>query len=470
MHCNSVLRRAFAASLACLAAMAQADAPADGFLDTQWGLFGSGKSLVPFDLGGDLVDQATASVLGVDGSLFIAGTVKDANGIRRFGVAKLKPDGILDTAGFGGGDGRVLSPSNSGTLVATSMARRNNTLYVGGYRIVDATNRDFVVCVFSTSGVPLLFQSTGTACVGASFDAGQTVSQDMAYGIAVQNDGKIVVAGTSAVASVADTYAAFARFNSSGLLDSTFGPNGNGLTLVRTSNVFVRHRIRAVRVASNGKIAAVGSTTVVGSTDLGALVIRLNSDGTPDALSNTSELSFSKDGSNGRDTVLNDLLLEDDPNSADDKFVVVGYADTAAGERSGLIARLNTNGTFDGSFRSGTGHLLFTSTDNSWEFASVARQPGYGYLMAGTFIEDGNPSDLSVCRIRHDGVTQLFFQGNATCGQIDFTLPGAYEIGASVQVQGNSVYLSGSGFKTDTDIDFVAAKITLDRIFFNGFD
>ncbi len=149
---------------------------------------------------------------------------------------------------------------------------------------------------------------------------------------------------------------------------------------------------------------------------------------------------------------------------------MVGYADTAVGERSGLIARLNTNGTFDGSFRTGTGYRLFTSIDNNWEFASVAKQPGYGYLMAGTYIADGSPSDLSVCRIRDDGITQTFFQANSACGQIDFTLPGAFDIGASVQVQGNGVYLSGSGFKTDTDLDFVAAKLTLDRIFIDGFD
>ena len=471
MRRHAVLRCAFAALVACLlTAAARAAAPSDGLLDTQWGLFGSGKSLVPFDLGGDLVDNATGSALGIDGSLFIAGSVKDANGVRRIGVAKLKPDGTLDTAGFGGGDGRVLSPSSAGTLVATSIVRRNSTLYVGGYRIVDASNRDFVVCVFATNGVPLLFQSTGTACVSASFDAGQTLSQDMAFGIAVQNDGKIVLAGTSAVNSVSDTYAAFARFTSAGQLDAGFGANGSGLTMLRTSNVFQRHRISAVRLASNGKIVAVGSTTVVGSSDFGALVMRLASNGMPDSLSNTNELSFSKDGSNTRDTVLYDLLLEDDPSSAEDKIVVAGYADTAAGERSGLIARLNTNGTFDTSFRSPAGYRLFTSTNNSREFTSLAQQPGYGYVMAGTFTADGSPSDLMVCRVRSDGVAEAFFQSNSACGEIDFSLPGAFEVGTAVQVQGNGVYLSGSGFKTDSNIDFIAAKLTLDRIFFDGFD
>src|SRR5690242_4296634 len=97
-----------------LSGFVHADPPHDGYLDTTWGLFDSGKSIVPFDLGGDLLDNATGSAMGADGSLFLAGSVTDANGVRRIGVAKLGPDGTLDTS-FGD-DGRVLSPAIEGRM------------------------------------------------------------------------------------------------------------------------------------------------------------------------------------------------------------------------------------------------------------------------------------------------------------------------------------------------------------------
>ncbi len=459
------------------AGLARAAAPDDGYLDSHWGLFGSGKSLVPFDLGGDLLDQAAGSALGSDGSLFLAGTVKDAGGIKRMGVAKLKADGTLDTTGFGGGDGRVLSPTNAGTLVATALVRRNTTLYVAGYREVNATNRDFALCVFSTAGVPLSFLGTGTSCVTASFDLGPTLSQDMAYDLVVQPDGKIVLAGTTAVSSTTDTYAAFARFHANGLLDSSFGLGNSGQTLLRTSNVFQRHRVRAAALAGNGKIVAVGSTDAVGAGDTGALVIRLNSDGSPDPLSNTDELSFAVDGSSSRDTVLNDVLLEHVANAADDRMVVVGYAQTAGNPNGAnrLIARLNPNGSLDAGFSGGDGSDGYDISGGAagtyGVFESVALAPGGGaYFPAGTFSYPGDPSDLNLCRYRADGGTETFFEGLSACKTVDFTLPGAFETGAAVQVQGDGVYLSGTGFKTASDGDFVAAKFTLDRIFRDRFE
>jgi uncharacterized delta-60 repeat protein len=448
-----------------------ADPPHDGYPDTDWGLFGSGKSIVPFDLGGDRLDHATGSAMGADGSLFISGTVADTNGTRRIGVAKLGPDGTLDT-NFGN-DGRVLSPAVEGRMTGMAMVRRNNTLYVGGYRDTQgASARDFAVCVFSTGGVPLNFLATGTSCVTVAFDIGVS-KDDLAYDIAVQPDGKIVLAGTIAVNAANDTLAAFARLNSDGTLDASFGSGGR--RILRTTNIFQRHRVRSVAIAGNGKIVAAGGTDVVGGTDASALVIRLNADGSDDPLSNTPELAFSVDGSPNRDTELYDLLLEDVSGSADDRIVVVGYTETAQNPTGSnrLIARLNPNGTFDATFSAGgnAGYTIFGAGPGaSGSFESVAVQPGSGaYFAAGAYFPGGQPSDLVVCNIRSDGATTTWFEGFA-CASVDFSLPGEFEAGGDVLVQGDGVYLSGTGFKSETDGDFVAAKFTLDRIFADDFD
>lgn len=451
-----------------LSGFVRAEAPHDGYLDTSWGLFGSGKSLVAFDFGGDLLDQATGSAVGADGSLFLAGTVKDAGGTRRMGVAKLKPDGTLDTDGFGD-DGRVLTTAMSGTLFASSMVRRNNVLYVGGWRQVNASSRDFAVCVFSTGGVPLTFLGTGTPCVTAAFDIGVS-KDDAAYDIAVQPDGKIVLAGTMAVNSASDTLAAFVRFNTDGTLDTGFA--GTGMRIVRTTNVFQRHRVRGVAIASNGKIVAVGSTDIVGSTDASALVIRLNADGSDDPLSSTPELAFSVDGSPNRDTELNELALEDAPDSADDRIVAVGHAQIAdnAGGSNRLIVRVNPNGTLDPKFNDGEGYNVFGGEPGSvGQLESVVLKPGGGYIAAGTWFGVDEPSDLNVCYVGADGLTHSYFEGGA-CRTLDFSLPGAFDSGADVVMQGDGIYLSGTGFESETNGDFVAAKFTVDRIFANAFD
>jgi uncharacterized delta-60 repeat protein len=454
-----------------LSGFVHAESPHDGFLDTSWGLFDSGKSIVPFDLGGDLLDHATGSAMGADGSLFLSGTVTDANGVRRIGVAKLGPDGTLDT-NFGD-DGRVLSPAIEGRMTGMAMVRRNNTLYVGGYHDTQGAGaRDFAVCVFSTGGVPLNFLATGTSCVTVAFDIGVS-KDDLAYDIAVQPDGKIVLAGTIAVNAADDTLAAFARFNTSGTLDESFA--GTGRRILR-SNIFQRHRVRSVAIATNGKIVAAGSTDLVGATETSALVIRLNGDGSDDLLSSDRpELAFAVDGSPDRDTGFNDLLLEDVPDSADDRLVVVGYAQMAANPTGSnrVIARLTPTVTWDTTFNgNGTeGYTVLGSTPrDSGSFETIAVQPGSGaYFAAGAYFPDGQPSDLNLCYVRADGSTTTWFEGSA-CVSVDFTLPGAFEAGGDVLVQGDGVYLSGTGFKGATDGDFVAAKFTLDRIFADDFD
>jgi uncharacterized delta-60 repeat protein len=471
-HHSSFFRLPIALAGLALSGLVHAESPHDGYPDTTWGLFDSGKSIVPFDLGGDLLDNATGSAMGADGSLFLAGTVTDANGVRRIGVAKLGPDGTLDTD-FGD-DGRVLSPAIDGRMNGTALVRRNNTLYVGGFHDTQgASARDFAVCVFSTSGVPLVFLATGTSCVTAAFDIGVS-KDDRAYDIAVQPDGKIVLAGTIAVNADNDTLAAFARFNTDGTLDADFGDAGR--RILRTTNVFQRHRVRSVAIASDGKIVAAGGTDVVGSTDSGALVIRLNADGTDDPFAGTPELSFSVDGSPNRDTELNDVLLEDAPDSGDDRIVVVGYAQIEgnAGGHNRLIARLRPNGTFDPSFSGGDGsngyHVSGGANGTFAEFESVAKQAGSGsYFTAGTFTYPDEPTDLNLCHFNADGSTTTYFESSA-CALVDFGLPGAFEAGGDVLVQGDGIYLSGTGFKGETDGDFVAAKFTVDRIFADSFD
>jgi uncharacterized delta-60 repeat protein len=456
----------FRTLLACglLQAGFAAATPLDGALDTNWGVLNSGKSPIAFDYGGTMSDFASGSVIGPDGAMYISGTVRDANGIARMGVTRLLPNGIIDD-NFGT-DGRAMTQASQGELFNTAgIAIRNNSLLVGGYKKTTADNWDFVVCAFSTGGVPLLFNSTLTSCVSASIEPGPSLSRDIPYGIAVQPDGKIVMAGTTAVANVSDTYAAFVRFETSGALDHSFGLSNSGIQLMRTNN-FIRHQINAVAIASNGKIIGVGKTDVVGGNDSSALIVRLEADGTVDQLSQSDECVFEVDGSNSRDTELLGLALVPGSGGEDD-MITVGYAQMSGTVHSALIAkRRGSTCAYDASFSGGdgtNGYATVTAGD-SLGFQSVAVQPNVGYVVAANYTPTGGDSDWLVGRYHLDGTSDFLLT------QIDFGNIHQSDVVADVHVFHDGIYVAGSWLKSGVNYDFGAARLLLDQIFADGFD
>ena len=439
---------------------------AEGALDPDWGLVGTGKSVIAFDYGGTLGDYATASVIGPDGSMYISGNVRDANGVARMGLTRLRPDGLIDTD-FGD-DGRAMTQVSQGELYNTAgIVMKGNALLIGGYRKNSGDDRDFVLCAFSTGGVPLMFNATLTQCVSASFDFGPSLSADIARAIALQPDGKIVLAGTSAVASTSDTYAAFARFNGSGALDTSFGLSASGLQMMRTTASYQRHQINAVGIASNGKIVAIGKTDVVGGNDSSALLVRLDTDGSVDQLAPTDECVFEVDGSNSRDTELLGLTLVPNGGGLEDDVVTVGYAQMSGNVRSGLIAKRRGQAcAYDTAFSGGdgsNGYTVVTSGD-SFTFASVATQPQVGYVVAANYTATGADSDWLIGRYGFDGVS------DALLVPLDFGGLHQTDLVADVQVHHDGIYVAGSWQKNGANYDFGAARVLLDQIFTDGFN
>lgn len=124
---------------------------------------------------------------------------------------------------------------------------------------------------------------------GVAFtDFSQTT--DLAYSVAVQADGKIVVCGQSGVSP--NLHSALARYNRNGHLDSTFG-NGGKVTV----NFSVSDYLFAVALQSDGKIVAAGS-----SRGTAFLLARFNGDGSLDqAFATNGSVDFrrSERGSQG---------------------------------------------------------------------------------------------------------------------------------------------------------------------------
>ncbi|MBI5810818.1 MAG: hypothetical protein HZB21_06495, partial [Deltaproteobacteria bacterium] len=81
-------------------------------------------------------------------------------------------------------------------------------------------------------------------------------SHDNAGAVAIQSDGKIVAAGSSSNGNGVDYDFALVRYDTNGALDAAFGAGGKVTTAFGTSDDYAF----AVAIQSDGKIVAAGSS------------------------------------------------------------------------------------------------------------------------------------------------------------------------------------------------------------------
>lgn len=168
-------------------------------------------------------------------------------------------------------DGLVTTSINSYTDQAYSVAIQTNgkILVAGGFS--NPGYDDFFVLRYNSNGT--LDTSFGTGGVAQTDFGGDDVAQT----IKVQGDGKIIVAGyTSPNGATADF--AFVRYNSNGSLDTTFGTNGKTTTSIVGSGY---DAITDIAIQSDGKIIAIGYANV-GINNNEIVVVRYNTNGSLD--------------------------------------------------------------------------------------------------------------------------------------------------------------------------------------------
>src|SRR3954471_910985 len=98
--------------------------------------------------------------------------------------------------------------------------------------------------------------------------------------VAVQSDGRIVVAGEARQIDARDSAIVLWRFNRNGTLDRGFGDRG----IVREDlTPDEGETVRAIAIDSGGRIVVAGSTVAPGGTYSGTFVARFRRDGSRDA-------------------------------------------------------------------------------------------------------------------------------------------------------------------------------------------
>ena len=245
-----------------------------------------------------------------------------------------------------------------------------------------AKHLGLLLLTFLLAGSAPRLRSAETNSLDTAFNPGAGANA-LVYSLALQPDGKILVAGAFTEFAGQPRYR-LVRLNPDGTLDSSFhtadAPND---------------RVMCVARQSDGKILISGEFTAIGATPRNR-VARLNEDGTLDP-------AFDP-GVGSSDPSYN-FIYAIAPH-LDGKVLVGGTFTQFNGQPHNRIVRLNADGTLDETFQKGSG------AEDHW-IGVIKVQPDNKIILAGWFTRFNNVGHSRVVRLNPDGTTDASFQAQS---------------------------------------------------------
>ena len=415
------------------------------------------------------------AVIQPDGKILIGGdfTMLSPNGgaaVMRNHIARLNPDGTLDTA---------FDPNANNTVLSIAVQADGKILAGGLFTNIGGAARNFIARLDAATGAvdsfdpnansfvaSIAVQADGKILAGGQFnsiggatrnliarlnpttgvaDSFDPNADGVVYAIALQADGKILTGGVFTSIGGA-TRNRIARLDpTTGLADS-FDPNASGLVYaialqadgkILAGGVFTsiggatRNRIarldpttgaadsfnpnpsnpsgvKSIAVQADGKILAGGQFTNIGGSTRNNIA-RLETDG---GLDQTLDLNTL-----GTDVVATAV-------QADGKILIGGGFTSVLGVARNNIARLNSDGTLDTAFNPNANNLVL----------SIAVQADGEILAVGEFTSIGGATRNKIARL------------DPTTGVADSFNPNANNFVESIAVQTDGKILAGGGF------------------------
>ncbi|HJQ22921.1 MAG TPA: delta-60 repeat domain-containing protein [Blastocatellia bacterium] len=350
---------------------------ANGTLDAT---FGSGGKVTLDFFGRE--DDGIAIAVQRDGKLVVAGLTfdaqdallasPDARSQSSLVVARFNANGALDLS-FGGGRGWVVAEFGGSSYANDVAIQSDGRIVVVGHatsnrnapRIGSAT--DMLIARYNSDGSPdTTFGGIGR--VFTDFSEGN----DSANSVALQADGRIVVAGSTSGKF------ALARYNNDGSLDSSFGSGG------KLTNDFMSAGGSAASVA----IQADGRIIAAGTSGSSFALARYNANGALDATFGSGGKVLANFGGT---SVGYDLALQ-----RDGRLILGGYVTRATGTDF-AVARLNANGSFDTTF--GAGGIVTADFFSKNDFAYAVGIQCDGRIVVAGSDSKTDEGDFALIRI-----------------------------------------------------------------------
>ncbi len=327
-------------------------------------------------------DYANVAAVQADGRVIVAGSSATNTGTQ-ISLVRYGRDGSLDSS-FGNA-GRVMPAMGAqGNDQALAIALQPD----GRILVAGRSDGDFVLLRFNADGsADVGFGSAGRVRIDF---AGGT---DVARALLVMPDGKIVIGGEAGSAgNTSGIDFALARCNPDGSLDAGFGSAGKLTTPMKSgSGSDVVHALALQTVAGAPRILAVGGDgdfMAARYTEAGALDAGFGSGGRVVGLFNASI------GSANAVTLM-----------PDGRAVLAGHI----GHQTALV-RLNLDGSLDASFGAG-GRVAQVSPTLSWNEATAVVRQADGKLVIGGWMYTGASSsaDFAVLRLLDNGLADPGF-------------------------------------------------------------
>lgn len=442
--------------LAAFAGVALA-AAVGGILDTGFG----GDGTVVTATGGVGDNEANAIAIQVDNKIVVAGYGPDEfTGGAHVTLARYNTGGTLDTT-FSV-DGIVTTVVNSAKLeYAKAVAvQPDGMILVAGYNNTGgATPGNFVLIRYDQNGVPdATFDGDGNTD-GIIITAIQAARENSeARALALQPDGKILLAGTSWQSATFDT--ALVRYNSDGSLDTAFdtGGDSDGIVITPGGAGF----IHAVALQPDGKIVVAGGLSG-GVTGTDIVVQRYTSSGVLDATFSGDGIASFDIGTNSTD---NAYALAVQP----DGMIVVAGSTNSAGTTDFVLLRLDDTGALDSSF-DGDGIVVtdfpLTGSGPSEVVKSVVVQPDGKILVGGDAQADAimpTIRNFALARYLSDGSLDITFSAD---GRVTTSASADRDLGQALALRASG-RIDMAGTTTTTNFDFLVAQYLANDVDGNG--
>ena len=389
---------------------------------------------------GGRFDTAAALALTRECALLVAGSsgfVSPNGGAYDIGLLRLAPDGNLD-AGFGTGGTVTLDVGGREDGAAALALQPDGKAIVAGRTAVPGGTA-FALSRFNPDGT--LDAGFG---MGGRVITGFPDGSARASAVAVQHDGRILAAGSviraANFASVASI--GLARYTPDGALDPTFGAGGRVTTAFEAGTATAA----ALLIDTSGRLIVAGAAQGTGTVYL--VVLRYQPDGALDPTFGGRGWTATDLG--GDDSVAAAALQEDG------RIVVAGRTTTGTSTRGDMVriganqstrvavARYLPDGSLDLAFGAG-GTATFHVGERDAAATAVAVKPDGGIVIAGS-TESGGSQDLALVRLTAAGSLDSSFGA----GGVVLTDVGGEDRASALAIQPDgAIVVAGSSYLPD---------------------
>ncbi len=367
-------------------------------------------------------------------------------------VSNAQQAGSLDPT-FGNGGKVVTSITNGQDKIYSVALQPDGKIVVAGYSTSLTTGKDFICARYNTDGtLDNTFGNTGITITDV-----QTGSDDVAYSLAIQNDGKIILGGYSDNGS--DKNAALVRYNSDGSLDSTFGNNARAITDFESSQ---QDEIRVIKIHGLTGNIIIGGSTLISSSVSKPVIARYLSSGTLDNTFNSTGIRLLWITNLDYQYLFSveDLIVQ-----SNGKISAIGWRDFPGlqWDSDYWACRVNSDGTMDNSF-SIDGVNVYNGNFNGHDKGfSMKLKPDNSFIVAGGSHLTSIYYDFAMFEITSSGDVDNFF-GSADFGGL------SDDIAYGFAEDNNGKFILAGSAGSLTNETFAIARFNADASIDNGFD